>query len=71
MIDQDLIKVAEHLEQKIVRANGAGRLALQPEFSQLLDRIRGAGLKVPTRLRQLDDRLSDEVVEDRFDNMPV
>lgn len=71
MINQDLIKVAEHLEQKIAGASGAGRLALQPEFSQVLDRLRSAGVKVPTRLRQLDDRLSDEVVEDRFDNMPV
>ena len=71
MKDQDLIDVAEHLEQKIMCAGGSDRLALQPEFARVLDRIRAAGLKVPSRLRQLEDRLGDEMVEDQFDNMPV
>ncbi|MBE1284084.1 MAG: hypothetical protein GJ676_12310 [Rhodobacteraceae bacterium] len=71
MTDQELITVAEQLEQKIEGANGTGRLALQPEFSRVLDRMRDAGLKVPPRMRRLDDALCEEAVEDSFDNMPI
>lgn len=71
MADHELIRVAEHLEQKIAGADASVRLSLQPEFSKVLERIRRAGLEVPSRLRQLDDRLTEECVEDQFDNMPV
>jgi len=70
-MNQDLISVAEQLEQQIVGATGSARLSMQPEFARVLDRMRAAGIKVPSRLRQLEDRLGDEMVEDQFDNMPV
>lgn len=70
-MNQDLISVAEQLEQQIAGAQGPARLAMQPEFARVLDRMRTAGIKVPSRLRQLEDRLGDEMVEDQFDNMPV
>jgi hypothetical protein len=56
-MNQDLISVAEQLEQQIAGAQGPARLAMQPEFARVLDRMRAAGIKVPSRLRQLEDRL--------------
>ncbi|UWQ92622.1 hypothetical protein QEZ52_07635 [Aliisedimentitalea scapharcae] len=71
MSNQELIKVAEHLEQRIDGATSAMRLALQPEFTRTLDRMRDAGVKIPLRLKRLDEILCEEAVEDSFDNMPV
>ncbi len=71
MSNQELIKVAEHLEKRIEGAPCAMRLALQPEFTRVLDRMRSAGVKIPQRLKRLDETLCEEAVEDSFDNMPV
>ncbi|MFT7594710.1 MAG: hypothetical protein ACI8R4_002034 [Paracoccaceae bacterium] len=71
MTAQDLYKSVESLEQKIAAANCEGRLKLQPEFSQFLARMQAQGQNVPARLLRLDAALCQEVVEARFDNMPV
>ncbi|SFT59774.1 hypothetical protein [Sedimentitalea nanhaiensis] len=70
MIDE-LKKTAENLEQEIACAKAEKRLALQPQLSQVLDKIAACGERVPARLRTLDANLTDEVIEARFDNMPV
>ncbi len=67
----ELMKQAEDLEQQITSGNGDQRLALQPEFAQVLDRLSASGEPVPARLRRLGAALMDEAVEARFDNMPV
>lgn len=71
MTKQDLFKTANELEQKIKRADSAKRLALQPELSRVLERLKADGQDVPPRLRRLNTTLCDEAVEAWFDNMPV
>ncbi len=71
MTIDDLKKTAENLEQEITHAAPATRLALQPQFSQILHRIAARGERVPVRMRSLDAALIDEAIEARFDNMPV
>lgn len=62
---------AENLEQIITEAAPEKRLALQPQFSRLLVKLKEQGQTVPVRMRRLDSVLVDEVIEARFDNMPV
>ena len=68
---QDLIRIAENMEQKISGTQGVSRLAFEPEFTRILDRMRTAGVPVPQRLRRLGDSLHDEALEEYFDNVPV
>ena len=71
MTTSELIETAGRLEDRITQASSATRLALQPEFSRVLNNLRAVGATVPARFRRLDLALADEVVEARFDNMPV
>lgn len=67
----ELKKTARNLEDMIAHAAPERRIALQPQFSRVLDRLRSQGQQVPTRMRDLDAALVDEVIEARFDNMPI
>lgn len=67
----DLKRRAENLESLIATSGLNKRLRLQPEFSMVLQRLRDQGEHVTPRLRNLDELLTDEVMESRFDNMPV
>ncbi|WP_428924969.1 hypothetical protein [Marinibacterium sp. SX1] len=67
----DLNKVARDLEVRINGATAAGRIALQPELEGLLRRMERDGQHVPARLRNLDAELVSEVIEARFDNVPL
>lgn len=71
MGNMDLARAANDLEKKIASASSVRRLALQPELSRILARLKADGQSVPTRLRHLEYVLRDEAVEARFDNMPV
>lgn len=71
MADQELLRTAEQMEQKIVAADSIARIELQPAFNRLLKTMRKSGVLVPLRMRRLDDALSEEVQESYFDNMPV
>ncbi|WP_424987793.1 hypothetical protein [Microbulbifer sp. S227A] len=62
---------AEHLEEQIAAAKAETRIALQPQFSNVLGMIAAGGAKVPRRMRRLDAALVEEAIEARFDNMPV
>lgn len=67
----DFSRAVADLEARIGTASPAGRVALQPELADLLRRMQEAGVPVPARLRNLDAELTDEAIEDRFDNVPV
>jgi len=69
--NQSLIRTARDLEQKIGRADSAGRLAMQPELTRVLERLKADGQQVPPELRDLNNVLCDEAIENWFDNMPV
>jgi len=71
MARQDLLKVASELERKINQADSARRLALQPEFTRVLQQLTARGQEVAPHMRQLNTVLCDEAVEAWFDNMPV
>jgi hypothetical protein len=46
-------------------------MALRPEFSRVVDRLRQNGAAVPGRLRRLEAALVQDAVEEMFDNIPV
>ena len=71
MSSMNLYSEAERLEKKL---NGAGldtRLALQPSVTKVIERMRQEGIRVPSRLRELDAALCEDAMEARFDNLPV
>lgn len=71
MTDYDLSQTALRLEAMITTASGARRIELQPQLSQVLERLARDGHHVPARLRSLNAVLLDEAIEQRFDNLPV
>ena len=62
---------AETLEAEIQRASATARISLQPRLQKVLTHLEADGVRVPRRLKKLNADLIDEVVEARFDNMPV
>lgn len=62
---------AQQLEQKLQNACLDTRLALQPSFSKIVDRMRQQGMHVPSRIRRLDAALCEDAMEARFDNLPI
>jgi hypothetical protein len=71
MTHQDLKTAALALEKKIAGASSTERLSLQPQVRKVILRMEALGQNVPSRLRQLDTTLNEEVIESLFDNMPV
>lgn len=71
MTVEDMLTTAKAIARRIEGANAPARLALQPEFHHLLQRIRARGGKVPFRLRRIEAILCEEATEAQFDNMPV
>ncbi len=62
---------ADQLEKRLRQASSAQRLKLQPEFGRLLQDIEKSGSRIPSRLQRLHEQLLDEVIEARFDNLPI
>ena len=71
MTRDELLSAAEMLEARILQESGPARLAMRPEFSRVVTRMRDSGLRVPGRFRRLETVLSEEAAEEMFDNMPV
>lgn len=71
MTKTNLYSEAEQLEQKLQDACLDTRLALQPSVSKVVERMRQEGVHIPSRLRHLDAALCEDVMEARFDNLPV
>ncbi len=71
MTTSNLYFEAEQLEQKLQNACLDTRLALQPSFSKIVDRMRQQGMHVPSRMRHLDAALCEDAMEARFDNLPI
>ncbi|SMO77342.1 hypothetical protein [Ruegeria faecimaris] len=67
----DLYSEAEQLEKKLKGASVDTRLALQPSVTKVIEKMRLQGVEVPARLRRLDAALCEDVMEARFDNLPV
>lgn len=71
MMTKNLYSEAEQLEKKLEDACLDTRLALQPSFSKIVDRMRQQGMHVPSRMRRLDAALCEDAMEARFDNLPI
>ena len=71
MTTDNLYFEAQELEQKLQNACLDTRLALQPSFSKIVDRMRQQGMHVPSRIRRLDAALCEDAMEARFDNLPI
>ncbi|MBO9436528.1 hypothetical protein J7394_20120 [Ruegeria sp. R13_0] len=71
MTTDNLYFEAQELEQKLQNACLDTRLALQPSFSKIVDRMRQQGMHVPSRMRRLDAALCEDAMEARFDNLPI
>ncbi len=61
----------ETLEARIARLPNEQCHVVQKELHDLIERMLGAGLKPPERVRRLDDMLTEGAIEAQFDNMPV
>ncbi len=62
---------SDELARQISEATAAQRLELQPKLGRMIEDMQKAGLSVPVRLRNLHEQLLDEVIEARFDNLPI
>jgi len=71
MTQSPLRQNAEVLGAEIAQASPEKRQRLQPEFNRILARLKAEGVRIPNHLRELDAELLDEMIEARFDNMPV
>lgn len=71
MTMEERVTRAMALETLIREATPMKRLEMLPEFSRVLSGIRKEGGAVPGHLRGLEQMLSEELAESRFDNMPV
>ncbi len=71
MTTEQLMERACRLEEQIRVAPEEERLELQPEFDKVMTRIKAAGVDIPGHLRRMEMVLTEELVENQFDNMPV
>lgn len=67
----DLTTEIEAIQSRIGQADPDTRYEHEPELRHIIDRMRAAGLSVPSRAIQLHGILLSEVIEAEFDNMPV
>lgn len=67
----DLEVQANSLAARAEAASQAERLILQPQIDRVVTTLTMQGHIVPSHLRQLNNTLKDEVLEDMFDNMPI
>lgn len=68
---EDLQSKAKALEAKLADAKDEERVLLHQQLHRVLAAIKAQGGRVPEGLRLLDTQLTDEEVENAFDNMPV
>ncbi|WP_163025759.1 hypothetical protein [Chachezhania antarctica] len=71
MTETDLAHRARDLELRIASAGNSGRMSYQREFCSVLQKMRAAGMVVPSRLKTLEEALLNERCEADFDNLPV
>lgn len=60
----NLIDLAENGSQ-------AERLRLQPQVDSVVTKLTLQGMNVPCKLRNINNRLKDEALDEMFDNMPI
>ena len=71
MTDKTILEAIATIEDRIDAASPESRDAVLSELRSMMSDLRAKGRKVPQRLRELEEMLIDEAVEDQFDNLPV
>lgn len=69
-----MTELESHVSSLIDKAeNGTHteRMRLQPQIDGVVTTLTLQGLNVPSRLRNINNALKDEALDDMFDNMPV
>ena len=69
-----LIELEQHaalLEAQVDKMGPKKRQQLKPEISRVVASLKSRGLAIPPKLRQINRNLSDEALEEMFDNLPV
>ncbi len=67
----DLKVQAAELVERAEAASHAERLRLQPLIDRVVTTLAIQGHAVPRRLKNMNNTLKDEALDDMFDNMPV
>ncbi|MGA9252415.1 MAG: hypothetical protein WBV78_02945 [Roseobacter sp.] len=52
-------------------ASHAERMRLQPKVDSVVTSLTLKGMPVPCKLRNINNRLKDEALDDMFDNLPI
>lgn len=52
-------------------ASHAERLRLQPQVDSVVTTLTLQGINVPCKLRNINNTLKDEALDEMFDNMPI
>lgn len=71
MTSTNLTEMALRLEKEIRDASGSARANRIKEFLSVMSRLRHSGAVISAQLRRAEYAMTEEVAEDRFDNMPV
>jgi hypothetical protein len=64
------VQAAELVEMAEV-ASHAERMKLQPQIDRVVTTLTMQGQTVPCKLRNINNALKDEALDDMFDNLPV
>lgn len=62
---------AADLEARVEHASYKERIKLQPRLDRVVTTLTAHGLPVSRKLRNINQSLKDEAIEDMFDNLPV
>ena len=68
---KDLEAQAYELVERAEKASRAERMMLQPSIDRIITALTMQGHRVPLALRQVNNALKDDALDDMFDNMPV
>lgn len=71
MYSGSLALQADRVVHAIRGASADERIKLQPQLSRVVHDMELSGAAIPPKLRNLHEQLLEEVLEARFDNLPI
>ena len=67
----ELESQVSHLIEKAEKGSHSERMRLQPQIDSVVTALTMQGINVPCKLRNINNQLKDEALDDMFDNMPI
>lgn len=71
MTIDELVQASEALEAEIHGSCRSLRPSYRPRLTSLMAEMKARRYPVPKRLRRLEEAMTEQIIEDRFDNLPV